>query len=154
MITDYLKKFYIKAEKMYEKLTDNDFARAKNLSAWRKKIVNSWEELQIIEVEAPDKEVIYAGEEVVVRTRIKLPQAITPNDIIVEAYYGNLDQQETIIDPRRQQMVLESQEGDVVVFKAMIPCRRGGRYGYTTRILLGNEDLAENLVPGFIKWAP
>ena len=79
--------------------------------------------------------------------------AIRAEDVKVEVYHGILDiNGDKIIGPQRTQMEKIATEGELTIFEAKIPCDRGGRYGYTVRVLLGNKHLAEEFVPTFIKW--
>lgn len=152
MVIDYIRKFYVKAERSFENLSTSKFEAAKELSQWRSKLEKEWEDLEIVEIEAPSQEVIYSGTEVCIKAKVRLGN-IKADDLIVEVFYGNLDNDDQIKEPFRQRMSKESTDGTTTTFAVNIPCPQGGRYGYTVRILPGHKNLSESFVPGLIKWA-
>ncbi|MCK5883054.1 MAG: alpha-glucan family phosphorylase [Bacteriovoracaceae bacterium] len=152
MVIDYIKNYYVKAEKLNETLTCDDYKGAKDLSKWRCATEKEWEEIEIIEIEAPEQEIIYSGTDVCVKARLRLGE-IKADNLIVEVYYGTLDNDDQIKVPIRERMKKESSDGSVTTFSAMIPCPQGGRYGYTVRILPGHRNLAQSFIPGLVKWA-
>ncbi|MEI8345860.1 MAG: alpha-glucan family phosphorylase [Pseudomonadota bacterium] len=151
MVSEYVRRYYLKGEKFYKILVKNDFAEAKNLAHLHNKLRTHWKDIEILEVGSPLQEVVYSGTEVCITAKIKLA-AVDPTDIVVEVYHGTLDADDKIKAPRRVRMSPVEKHAEVTVFKAMIPCDLGGRYGYTVRILPGNENLASEFLPGLIKW--
>ena len=151
MLTNYLTKYYQKGDNLNKILTNNNFEEAKSLSAWRNKLAKSWEHIEIVRIETSSKEVVFAGEAVVVRAYIKLHD-IHHEDILTEVYYGSLGFQNELKYPKRIKMEREGIDGDVSVFKAMISCSYGGRYGYFVRILPGHKHLATEFIAKLIKW--
>ncbi len=152
MLVDYIEKYYLKAEKIVGMLTEKDYLAAKNLSHWHKNIEHSWKDIKIVHVDTPATDSILSGSNVAIKAKIHLG-VINPEDVKVEVYHGILDiNGDKIIDPQRTQMKKIDQETDLTIFEAQIPCDRGGRYGYTVRVLLGNKHLAEEFLPSFIKW--
>lgn len=151
MVNDYIKNYYIRAEKFHELLTQDDCKEAKVLADWRSEIFRNWDSLKILEVEAPSKEVIYSGSEVSVTAKIRIGN-IKPEHLVVEAYHGTVNNEDEIENPIRTRMNVEEQNADFSIFKAMIPCTQGGRYGYTVRVFPGHENLVQENIPELIKW--
>ncbi len=152
MVTDYIKNFYVKAEMLHETLSDNDYTCVKELTSWYQKICTNWEGLEIVEVETPEEEVVYAGSEISITSRVRLGR-ISPEDVIVEVFHGILDNEDQISIPLRETMEYIKNDGDVATYKVKLPCNQGGRYGYTVRVLPGNENLSHKFIRGLIKWA-
>ena len=152
MVTDYIKEFYIKAEKLRDILEKDDFAEAKSLAAWRKKLVECWKGVEIIEVESPEKEVVHSGDELTIKARIKLG-SLSAKDVVVEVFHGIMDNDDRIKQPLRIPMSPVEDIGEITVFSTKLECFQGGRYGYTVRILPGHENLAQEFIPGLVKWA-
>lgn len=151
MVIDYLRNFYLKGEDIHAKLSVNNFMEAKNLAKWRNKITDGWNDLEIVEVLSPEKETYYAGGEVEIKAKLRLGN-VTENDIVVEVYHGRIDQEEHIISPLKTRMEAEKRTSDYTMFKAMIPCSQGGRYGYTIRVRPGNDLLQDHYIPELVRW--
>jgi len=151
MVIDYIEKHYLKGKEHCKNLRANNFEDAKHLAAWRSHIVANFNNIEVVEVEPPVKEVVFSGNEVCIKAKIKLGQ-IEAKDLVVEVYHGTLQSDDTIKDPHRVPMSVEKSEGDITIFSAMIPCNHGGRYGYTVRILPEHRNLASEFIPNLIKW--
>jgi starch phosphorylase len=151
MIMEYTKKYYLSANDLHQRLIKDNCSEAKELSAWRDKIVSNWSQINIIKVASPTSEFIQKGHNLQVRAWIDLAN-INPNNVIVECYYGLLDNRYQIDNADRIQMDKVDTQDTVSVFHTDIPCPRGGRYGFTVRVLPGHHNLAINLLPGLIKW--
>ncbi len=153
MVTDYLSNYYLKAEKNHETLLANECAIAKDLAAWRHRLEVSWHDTRIVEVSVPDqKAVIYSGSAVDVFATIHLG-TIAPEDVTVEVYHGSIGLDDNLSDTDRHLMqMVESNGTGAYKYRSAIPCSRGGRYGYTVRIIPGHKHLAEMMIPKLIRW--
>ena len=145
-------KYYIKAEKYFNILSENKFKEATELSDWRDKVDAEWEHISIKKVESNVKEVMYAGDELSVTALVDLHNFKSEN-VIVEVYHGSLNNLNQIEKGYRVRMEPNGKKGDLIKFKISIPCQTGGHYGYTVRLLPGHANLAEEFLPGRMKWA-
>ncbi len=50
MIDDYQNRFYNKLAVRHEKIIYNDYAAAKEISAWKKKVIHDWEKVEVIKL--------------------------------------------------------------------------------------------------------
>ncbi|HLD45478.1 MAG TPA: alpha-glucan family phosphorylase, partial [bacterium] len=151
MLRDYVENYYVPAEKSYVRLSQNDCAEAKELAQWRTDIISHWSDIEIAKVESITDDFIYKGSQLDVKASVKLG-AIKAENILVECYYGSLDNQDKFEETKTIRMQMVGQENGFSVFQAAIPCERGGRFGYTVRVLPGHPQLTINTLPGFIKW--
>lgn len=152
MLTDYAERYYVKAEALHRQLAANDYSEAKALARWRKRLSNQWEHIEIVKVESPVREYVYKGHDLEVTAWVRL-NGVAPETVIVEVYHGTVDSQGRIEAAARAVMERQDAEGELTVFKADVPCDRGGRYGYTVRVLPGHPNLASKVLPGLMKWA-
>ncbi len=151
MVDNYYRRFYRFMLENEAHLTADQFARARELAAWRKKLEREWHNIEILGLESPINDFIYKGTELEVRAKLRLGEVL-PENVIVECYHGPLDADNHIKHPQRVRMKVEMPEDDITTFLTRIPCTRGGHYGYTVRILPGHQDLALEFIPGFLKW--
>ena len=56
MIDDYIDRFYIKMAEKKSLLSKNDFKETHELTVWKKRMAHSWDSIQVIDVQTPEKE--------------------------------------------------------------------------------------------------
>lgn len=151
MVNNYTQQYYLKGERLFHTLSEGNFQEAKNLASWRRKLARCWEQIHILKVESSTEENIYAGDLMSVTAQIHLGE-ISSEDVIVEIYYGTLNSEGEILDPKRLKMQKDHHQENATLFKAQIPCQHGGRYGYQVRVLPGHPNLAVEFIPKLIKW--
>jgi starch phosphorylase len=78
--------------------------------------------------------------------------SLSPEDVSVEICHGLLDPSGQIRDGAIVQARHESRDGDGDIFRAEIPCRVTGRYGYMARILPRHPDLVNPFTPLLLTW--
>jgi starch phosphorylase len=151
MLRDYTERYYLTALDFYARLSTNDFVAAKNLAEWRRKVIQDWSKVEIIKVESQTRDFIFKGNKLDIKAWVQLGE-ISAEDVVVECYHGPLDVHHQIEGGQHIHMTSQGKEGEHSVFTAAIPCTRGGRYGFTIRILTGHKNLARNKLPGLIRW--
>jgi starch phosphorylase len=87
-----------------------------------------------------------------VLARIKLGD-LSPEDVIVEAYYGRLDPQGEFVERETVSMEVQDSDGDSYIFRGLIPCKITGRFGYTVRVMPSHERLENPFAMGLVTWA-
>ncbi len=152
MVMDYIKNYYTVSEALGNSLKADNYKAGKELAKWRTHIINSWDDIEILDVNPPENEFIHSGSEVSISAQIKLGECQADN-LIVEVYHGVLDGQQNISDPKREKMDFERCKDGISVFTASIHCVKGGHYGYAVRVLPGHQNLATEYMPELIKWS-
>lgn len=146
MVREYTESCYLQAHRAGGRLGENDFAGAKALAAWRARVTGQWSHISIrIEESGREKEVA-VGAAVAVKVRARLGP-LPVEDVSVEICHGPLDSTGQIRECGIVRARHEGREGDEEIFRAEIPCRVTGRYGYTARVLPRHADLANPLTP-------
>ena len=151
MIKDYTEQYYLPAEALFKKFKKSNYAEAKELTAWQQKILKSWENIKILNLESVHKDFIYKGSKIDLKAQVFLGDFQSDN-IIVECLHGSLDNNHQIINATRTRMTFTATVEDTAIFTSTISCSQGGHYGYTVRVLPGHPNLAVNLLPNLIKW--
>jgi len=151
MVQEYAENCYLPAHRAGKRLQENGFAGAKALSAWRVRVTAGWSQLSLrIEDTRKEKEVP-VGAAVGVAVRANLGP-LSAEDVSVEIYHGLLDATGEIRDGRVVRARHEGRDGDGDIFRAEIPCRVTGRYGYTARILPRHPNLMNPFTPLLLTW--
>lgn len=151
MVEEYTEKFYIPAAIQSQLMTKNQFESARILSSWQDRAQQSWHEVSVVSVEADTNQELEIGSTLDVTVNVELG-ALTPQDVLVEAVYGNLDVGEEIRDGESLMLDFHSSEGSVATYKAGISCAGAGRYGFAIRILPYRRELQNKFQLGKTTW--
>ena len=91
-------------------------------------------------------------EEIEITTLVNM-DGLAPQDIRVEVYFGQLNEQETIDSGQALTMQLEGKESSgSFKYKAQIACDRTGQHGFSVRVLPSHPDLENSHEMGMITW--
>ncbi len=152
MVEDYMEKFYLKGASNYFNLGENTFSGLKSLMEWKHKIDSNWHNVKILES-------VFLGErENPIKTPLKCKvkadlAGLSPQDVVVEAYFGKLNAEGKMVDYEIQEMKDISQiEGSVYEFSGDITLTKTGRFGLRFRIRPVNYNLEKSLTLTYIKW--
>jgi len=159
MVAEYTERFYIPAGVSYEKLKTKQFASAKRLAAWHKKVRQHWADLRIEKVQADTEADLKVGAHLTVSAELVLG-VLQPEDVSVELYYGPLDSEGNltkaagIVEMERTHASdpLPKADDGRFTFTGKIPCDQSGRYGFAVRVLPKCEDLIHRYEPNLILW--
>jgi starch phosphorylase len=153
MVTEYTEGFYIPEVERLNKLKANNCEGARNLAAWKTKIAGAWESVRIEKVEGDMQMEFPVGSELPVRASIVLG-ALSPEDILVEIYYGLVDGEQNIYKTHTVVMKPEKTvSNNRIVFTGAIPCSATGRHGFTVRVVPNHPDLTERFEMNLVVWA-
>ena len=151
MVREYAELCYLQAHRAGGRLKGDAFAGSKGLAAWRARVTAQWSQLSIrIEETGKEKEVA-VGAAVAVTVRARLGP-LPAEDVSVEICHGPLDSTGEIRDGGVVRARHEGREGEEDIFRADIPCKVTGRYGYTARVLPRHPDLVNPLTPLLLTW--
>ncbi|HKA06216.1 MAG TPA: alpha-glucan phosphorylase, partial [Gemmataceae bacterium] len=153
MVREYTEISYLPSHHRAAVLAANDFAGARRLAAWRRKLLEQWSEVRVDEVTAPPPEPLHVGDELNVRARVHLG-ALSPEDVEVQLYHGVIDSMGDIAQPRAAVLrpVGPAPANSAAVFGGSVPCAASGQYGFSVRVLPRNSDLPHPFEPGLVTW--
>jgi len=154
MVREYTENFYMPASKRYKEFISNDFAVAMELASWKAKIQNAWPRVSIESVTPETLTNLIVFDEIRIQAIICLGK-LTPEDVHVEIYMGQIDARDKIISPDSTSMSLSKSLGDGrYLFEGLsAPCRKSGQHGFTVRVFPYHDNLSTKFIPGLIVWA-
>jgi len=152
MIEEYATKLYARAAERWIELSKNEFAAARELSAWKESMGRRWPSVKVEQVETAEHGELAVGSQMHVRALIRLDQ-VRPEEVAVELYQGHLDTSGNIVGGRSEQMTVEGAIVDGRAwFKGLFACQRSGRHGFAVRVVPKHDHLAHRYDTGLVLW--
>jgi glycogen phosphorylase len=151
MVQEYTTRFYLNAFNSFEDLSKDDFKGAKDLATWKKKINSSWDRVRIIDVKEPINKELARDDGLDVEVIVDLDR-LTPEDVTVSLYYGNLDYHGNIVEGKEVIMDVKGQDGSICNYEAEIKCDNAGKFGYSVRVMADKDELVSRFHFGKIRW--
>jgi starch phosphorylase len=152
MVAEYTERYYMPAHESYQRLTKPDLSRGVALAQWKQKVYSQWSNVQVLKVTTSADELKVGSEQEV--TAVVQLGSLTPEDVIVQVYHGDLDTHGNIVVGNAVNMQpAESQGSGIYVFKARLAYHTTGNQGLSVRVLPNHEDLPTPFLRGLIRWA-
>ena len=153
MVHEYVVNGYLRADERRARLEEDNFRRARELARWKERVRKGWRDVQVARVEIALADHTRVGGEVDVRAWVRTG-TLAAADVVPQVYLGKLHEGRDLVEP--EIVPMENQgatEGDVVLFRAVIPCRTSGTHGLTVRVVPHHVDLGQPHETGLITWA-
>lgn len=153
MIDDYLNKFYFKLAKRSAMLKENNFAKAKEIAAWKENMSSKWHEIEITEVNIPEKLIHdpHVGEdyplEVVIDTKGLNDKGIGIELVVVKKDKNNKDLLHDV-----EELNLVRTDGSKMYFSMDYQMNLAGSFKYAFRMFPKNEDLPHRQDFCYVRW--
>jgi starch phosphorylase len=154
MVRDYVTGLYVPGARASRLLTAEQdgfsFAAARELAAWKHKVIMAWDGVRIEHVEADDGR-HGPGDALLVRASVALGK-LSPADVAVEVVGGRVDSGDEIVEPVASGMSLDQASGDAGIarFAGRADLRRPGPFGYTVRVVPRHPLLATSAEMGLV----
>jgi starch phosphorylase len=154
MVAEYVGRLYEPAAESSERMFADDFAAARELATWRRKVEANWPAVAVLHVDsqlsgAGDAQL---GESLTLRAEVALAE-LSPDDVEVEAVYGTVGQDDRLTDVARVELHPVPNGDGTHRFEGEIPLDRTGGYGYTVRVLPKHDLLASPVELGLVSSA-
>ncbi len=151
MLVEYSQKFYQPAHRRQASLLADGQKRARTLAGWKRRILDGWKDVAVLEVKA-DVGALKVGDNLEVKAVVRLGQ-LDQEDVVVQYIRGNLDQHGNLIDPVTLDMeTCDTMGGSVIVCSAGSPLRTSGLQGYAVRVVPRHADLADLVDLPVVVW--
>jgi starch phosphorylase len=141
MVREYVTALYVPAAAASRKLADPElagpegFGPARELAAWKHRVVQAWPQVRVehVEAEAAGQAL---GSVLTVRVLAALGE-LTSDDVAVEVVYGRPDDADEIISPAYATLTPDpvGSAGGVVRYSGEVSLDQPGPFGYTVRVL-------------------
>jgi starch phosphorylase len=149
MVAEYVRRLYAPAAVSSERVRAGGYAAARELAAWRERVLQAWPGVRVIYVDSQLAGAAQIGSVLTLRAEVAL-NGLSPDDVEVAAVYGTVDLDDRLTAPETMSLkVVESIDG-TTRFEGDIPLERTGSFGYTVRVLPKNAALASSAELGVV----
>ena len=152
MVAQYAERFYLPSAKRHCELAADHAARAKALMEWRWRVRGSWQQIKVERIHASVPKELKVGASLDVTADVKLG-GLTPDDVRVELYYGQMDPAGSLPTASKASMTAGRRQGDVCTFNGRVACGDSGMCGFTVRVLPYHPDAVIPYEVPLIAWA-
>ncbi len=152
MVREYVSTLYVPAAVASRRLAADDFGPARELAAWKKRVVAAWPQVRIehVESEAAGQAL---GSALMLRVLVALGE-LTEDDVMVEVVYGRPDDEDEIVQPAYATLTPEGPAGPpgLLRYSGEVPLDRPGSFGYTVRVLPNHPLLDSRAELGLVTY--
>lgn len=149
MLDDYFSKIYDKLHERYLLIIDNEYEKAKELASWKKRMMRSWNNIEILEknIFNTESSELVMGKMYEGTVTIDLNE-ISPNDVRVELVMISENSSQINFIP----FELNKYDIDKAIYKVKIPINEPGSFQFGIRILPNHPLLPHNQDFPIIRW--
>ena len=151
MLHDYIDRFFLKEGKRTRLLKADQFAKAKEIAAWKEEFVSKWNDIEICSVSIPDGLLYnpHVGEEYemsVVLDNKGLGNCLGVELVIANVEEGNTEPYKTL------EMEPVQTDGTKVTYKIQYQLNDSGVFRYSFRMYPKNPDLPHRQDLAYVRW--
>lgn len=153
MLDDYYNKYYCKLWTRNKYLIENDFARAKDLAAWKNKMIEEWDNIEVINYsfERPGENVYRSGHDY--RAEIALDVKKIPKEYVgVEFIITSLNKEGEYEFEDSQEFRIVSCKNGKCLYRANLVPEKAGTFFYGIRIYPKHKDLPHKQDFYLLRW--
>jgi len=153
MVQEYADRCYIPCSLRRAHLKKDKRKRALALAAWKEEVRAVWGEVHFNSTGSGPAQALPVGSKLPVTAEAALG-TLKPEDVIVEAFYGDINPQGLVPSGDAVELHFTKDLGNGVYrFEGAIPCDKTGEQGFTFRVLPNHADLAQKHEMALIVWA-
>jgi starch phosphorylase len=152
MVSEYWTRFYIPSAERHFQLAKNDWQGLRELAGWRQKIMYNWSNVTIKETRMDEISEIEMGASYHAEADVFLGE-LSPEDIMVEAYYGRLDPSNQFTNSFTSVMTPAGPTRDqVCTYKSDLCFEEVGHFGLNVRLTPNHPNPESRHAMGLVIW--
>jgi glycogen phosphorylase len=153
MVEEYTDRCYMAAALNVKTLMSDNYKTVRQVVKWKDSLASRWGDVAVQDISHEGGDEVAVHSDITIRAEVKLG-TISPSDVSVRVYYGNIDDAGNLYEAKDVMMdhIKELGKG-LHVFESRITCDNTGRFGYSVRILPSHPSLIYPVDMGLICWA-
>lgn len=155
MIDDYINRFYKKEAERSKKLIANDYAKAKEIAAWKEDMASKWDRFTVESIHTIEgngnQTSINEGDQIGIEIVIDKKDMMGDLGVdLVVLEYDKEKQEDKFIQSIEFNLV--KKEGSKLYFKVNEAALMSGTYKYAYRVYPSNPDLPHRMDFSYVRW--
>lgn len=149
MINDYIDRFYLKEADRTKLLTADNFAKAKEIAAWKEKVAAAWDGIKVFDIETSDISNSTTGTDYTVRAIVDTNGL--GKDLGLElVIYKTMDGEEKFFGTKAFEVIKE--EGNVLTYQLNTKLKDAGVFRFGYRLYPVNPALPHRMDFAYTRW--
>ena len=152
MLTDYINQYYVPQSARFDAVTADDYAKAREIAAWKKRLRREWKNVEVVSAVMPDSNnTVALGNDFSAEVVLNIGD-LAAEEIGVEILFATTDNKGKLhIQERYDFTPVESVDGTAKYVAAINP-ERSGLYQVAGRIYAKNADLPHRQDFELVRW--
>jgi phosphorylase/glycogen(starch) synthase len=153
MLTDYINQYYVPQAARIDAMVADDFAEARDIAAWKKRLRREWKNVEIVSVDAPNgnTEHVALGSDYKAEVILNIGD-LQADEIGVEVLFATYDKKGKLhIQERYEFTPVECTDGRAKYVASINP-DRSGLYQVAGRIYAKNAKLPHRQDFELVRW--
>ena len=153
MLDDYIEKFYTPESKRAALLKANNFAKAKEIAAWKQKIAENWDNISVesVKIGNQDLQTVEVGKSYNIDVVLDVKN-LDDNGIGTEVVVTYIDEKNRMRILETKELQLVKREGSKLFYSADYQTNHSGSYKYAFRMFPKNEMLPHRMDFCYVRW--
>ena len=153
MMTDYIERFYNKLRIRHIQLKEDDFAFAREMALWKKRVRREWPHIEVLEYIKPDysKTDIILGETYTAEVALSIGD-LSPEDIGVEMLIAENGTDKVSVITKRYDFELAGFDKGIARYKCSMLAETAGAFNMAGRVYPRNNGLPHRQDFDLVKW--
>ena len=151
MVQEYAERFYLPNYERVVEMNANNMESAREFAAWRNHIETCWDQIKILNVNIEETHVA-VGTEAKITAEVDLGE-LTPDDVSVQLYFGDLNPRLELEDGDVVNMDIPHANGGTYIFETLHTYETAGTLGFSVRVVPNHRYLHTIFQPNLITWA-
>lgn len=150
-LDDYIARFYIPEAKRAAKLEANDFAKAREIVAWKEEVASKWDSIQVVSSNFDESHTGASRTGDKIDINVVLDTKGLGDSIGVELVYYKEEHGETKFDGRSDLNIVK-RDGNLYTYELKTALKEAGTYRYALRMYPKNADLPHRQDFAYVRW--
>lgn len=150
-LDDYIARFYIPEAKRAAKLEANDFAKAREIVAWKEEVASKWDSIQVVSSNFDESHTGASRTGDKIDINVVLDTKGLGDSIGVELVYYKEEHGETKFDGRSDLNIVK-RDGNLYTYELKTALKEAGTYRYALRMYPKNAELPHRQDFAYVRW--
>lgn len=152
MLEDYEKQYYIPMSARYQKMIQDNFAMATEITEWKKRVTREWDNIELLGLNLPNrsKQIIALGKSYYGEVKLEIGE-LDMHEVGVELVVAEQQNGKLVIQEKRDFTPI-SQEGGIAVYRIDVTADAPGLLNLAIRIYPKSELLPHRQDFALVKW--